>query len=128
MDAPALALFASHSGPTPLGCGLLCGLALAPFLLLAITARSLLSSEPLPLALLALGVLGGCGVGYVLFLAGVPRPVSGPWRAWWLAAVAGSGLQAVVLVREAGRRNWFRPTRRPRRRADLPPPGGYDPG
>lgn len=116
----ALALFASHSGPTPLGCGLVCGLAFAPCFLLAIAARSLLSSEPLPLVLLALGVLGGCGVGYILLHEGMPRkPMSGPWVAWSLAALVGGGLQPIVLIREAGRRNWFRPPRRPRRRHDF---------
>ena len=120
MGDATFALFASFgpSGATPEVC-VVCGLfVLGPFYLLAVAARSFLGSEPAPLVLLvpALGI--GGWIGYLLWLAGWPHHIGGVWVVWWLAAVAGVGLLPLVLVREGGRRNWFRPTRRPRRRDD----------
>lgn len=116
----ALALFASRGpfGPTDVWC--VCGLfVLGPFVLQAVALRSLLGSEPLPLWLLvpALGV--GGWIGYLLVFISWPHNMRGVWMVWWLAAVAGVGLLPVVLVREGGRRDWFRPRRRPRRRDDV---------
>ncbi len=114
MPTAALALFASRGpfGPTYVTCLLLPLFLLGPFILLAVTARSLLSNEPTSRWLIAVAVLGAAGAGWFLWAEGFERPVSGFWAAWRFAAGGAVLLLPVVLLREAGKRGWFhRPDR-----------------
>lgn len=109
MPAALLPLFASRGpfGPTYVTCVLVPLFLLAPFILLAVTARSLLGAEPLPRWLLAVAVLGAAGAGGFLWAEGFDRRVSGFWAAWRLAGGAAVLLLPVVLFREAVKRGWF---------------------
>jgi hypothetical protein len=106
----AFTLLASQGpfGPTYLTCVLLPLFLLAPFALLAVAARSLLSNEPLPRWLLAAAVLGAAGAGWFLWAEGFRGRVSGFWAAWRLAGAGAVLVLPVVLLREAGKRGWFR--------------------
>lgn len=103
-------VFASQGpfGPTYLTCLLLPLFLAAPFALLAITARSLLGSTPLSLWLLAVAVMGAVGVGAFFWTEGFSGTMSGFWAAWRFAALGAALLSPLVLLREAGKRGWFR--------------------
>lgn len=109
MSPDAFVLFASQGpfGPTYLTCLLLPLFLAAPFVLLAIIARSLLGSTPLPLWLLAVVVLGGVGASAIYWNGGFSQKLSGFWTAWLSAAAAAGLLSPLVLLREGGKRGWF---------------------
>jgi hypothetical protein len=86
-------------GPTAWGCLLVPLMLLAPFVLLAAAARSLVRPEPVPAWLLVLQVLGAAWLGYLLRPFDTPPDGLGFWMAWWLgAAGAGSGSWQARLV------------------------------
>ena len=125
MDAESLVLIASTGpfGPTAMMLMLLPVFLVAPFLLLAITARALLGADPLPRWMFALLVVGVVGCGFLVWPARITDRWTGFWGTWRIASVALLALFPIVLFLEAGKRDWFRylqrtPKRKSKRKRD----------
>lgn len=91
-------------GPTPAACGFFLVLLGGPFVLVALTARSLLSAELLSAPALGAMVLVAAALLYFLWpvVATDQRVASAP--VWRTAAVAAVGSLSVTLLREGWKR------------------------
>lgn len=100
-----MVVFASTGpfGPTAETCLLLPVLLVGPFVLLALTLRSLLVAEPLARRTVVLMVAGAAALVYFYWPLDMNRGRPGFWTGWRVAAVAATGMVAVVLVREAAK-------------------------
>jgi hypothetical protein len=95
-------------GPTVVGMASVLLLIVGPFLLLAIIARSLLGSDPVPLWLLALTTIGVVGLAFLLWPARITDRWSGFWGVWRITGIAALVLSPAVAFMEAGKRDFFR--------------------
>jgi hypothetical protein len=109
-------------GPTPATCLAVIAVALAPVVVAAIAARSLLSADPLPrwalaVALAAAALAAAAGLAVLLAVTAGDSPGRGGLgRVWQLAAGGAVLLPPAVLLREGLKRGWVR---RPGRRRRL---------
>lgn len=109
-------------GPTPLTCLLLPLMLLGPFLLLGLTAMSLLCAEPVSGWLLGIKLPGTLFLAYVIWSGESTTRLSGFWQMWRGAGIAVLVLLPLVLLKEAAKRGWLRsPGRRRKRRRPVPP-------
>ena len=110
MAITGLAVFASNGpfGPTADTCVLLPCLLLGPFVLLALSIRSLLVAEPLSRGALGLMVIGTAALSYFLWPLDADRVRPGFWTAWRIIGVVVALSLTVVLVREGAKRGWVR--------------------
>ena len=99
--------------PTLTGVLLLLLVIVGPFLLVGIAARSLLGADPVSMWLLGFMVLGAIGTGILVWPGHISDGWTGFWGKWRIAGVAAIVLLPVVLLMEAGKRDFFRRPDRP---------------
>jgi hypothetical protein len=103
-------------GPTVGGCLLLMVMIPAPFVLIALAARSLLRPMPISLPVMALLIAATGYLAYLLWPFHFPRHEKTFWLIWWLAGCLSVMVLPAVLVREGFKRGWLRGRRRSKRK------------
>ncbi len=110
MSTTRLAVLASTGpfGPTAETCLLLPVLLVGPFVLLALTLRSVLMAEPLSRRTVVLMVVGAAVLSYFYWPLDMNRGRPGFWTAWRVAAVAVTVMVVIMFVREAAKHRRYR--------------------